>query len=204
MSEKLPWHWIKWFGYLIGLIVFVIAVVGYARNVKALRNQVIADTATIDAQTKAIDVFKDQLADAADEIAANSEAYAQCQESLRAHPTAAPAPADSDYLTVLVSQVSVSGPAAAPAAQSPIVALGNAYRPGLGTIVGGLLNSRSAPDSAPSTYTVGWVVPGRVTPYIAPGDSAVVGYSWLNVKTGTTETRQPDPVGKLLAQLGVR
>jgi hypothetical protein len=201
MSEKLPWHWFKWFGYLIGLIVFVMAVVGYARNVKALRNQVIADAVTIDGLNKKLDIETQ-----AEETQANFAA--ECVHELSTRPAVAPAALpDADYVTVLVAQT--NSPAAAPAAGSgqdaPLVAIGNLVRPGLGTALAPMLQGQPGAGAAPAPESITkWIIPGRVTPYVST-NGTLAQYAWINVKTQQVEVQPPpqDP-RVLLARLGVR
>ena len=106
-------------------------------------------------------------------------------------------------MTVIVSQANFEDTTQQPGT-SPLVGLANMYRPGLGTIIGGLLAPQPVGQAPPATSTIRWIVAGRVTPYIAPGDSALVEYAWVNVQTNAAEVRQPDPAGALLAHYEAR
>ncbi len=120
---------------------------------------------------------------------------------------------DSDVVTLIADETMVPVPVSVAssqpvAAEPPLFALADIFRPGLGTALNKLA---SPPVRAPApagegtpTYTphiTRWIVAGRVTPYIAPNEDTQVGYAYINVKTNAVEVHQPQPVRVLLSQM---
>lgn len=159
------------------------------------------DAATISGLSK-------QLGDLQKTADGYSTSLNRCQTQLATRPAPSDANAapvtDADYVTVIASETySAQASAQTDESTNPLVVLGNLYRPGLGTALGRLAPQGAPTGAGPSSpQLVRWVVAGKVTPYIAPGDAqAVVMYAWLNLKTNAFEERQPDPAGALIRQL---
>lgn len=187
-------------GSVVGALLLATFVGPWLGHVVDQRNAALSH---IIEQDREIAALKQDYADAQMQADSFASKLGNCLNALDARPAApasSPQPQDSDFVTVIVSQVNIEEPSAAPNS-STLVALANMYHPGLGSIISSLTAGQSPPAAgSPETSTVRWIVAGRVTPYIAPGDSAVVGYAWINVKTNAIEQRQPDPAGALLAR----
>jgi hypothetical protein len=156
--------------------------------------QVRADAATINGLNR-------QFSDSQKAADGYSASLDQCQTQLAKRVVTLANSPDPDFVTVIASQIITQGsPAPALSANPAVAMLGNLIRPGLGDVIA-RMGAPSAQSPAQQASVVRWVVAGKVTPYIAPGDSAVVEYAWLNVKTNAVEVRQPDPAGVLIQQL---
>jgi hypothetical protein len=168
----------------------------------AAESQERADAATISGLNK-------QLADSQKTADGYSTSLNQCQTQLAEQkPAATSGTGDPNFLTVVLAVTTPPQASAAPAETStnPVVTLGNLLRPGLGTILGKLGAGQAAP--APMNngqHFVRWVIPGRVTPYIASeGDIAFAQYTYIDIRLGENQPTQPrvaQPVAELVQQL---
>jgi hypothetical protein len=168
------------------IVASVIAAVQWDRKTAA-ESQVRADAVTTDGLNKQIGQLTKSLADDEQTIASYNASAKQ----------------DADVVTLIASEEDsvVAAAVSTPANQSALLGLANLIHPGLGTVLGQM--SGAAPTPAPPTVQrnfTRWLVAGKVTPYIAASPSTQAAYAWVDVKSGATQTFQPQAAQILLAQ----